>query len=552
MLSALLFCSAMLDDPQPPAVELKSRIVAASIFKPGIAMIVREMKIPSGKGRYKLDALPDILEGSFWYDASDGAKVGDVQTRLRFGEKKVTSKAESIGDYLVASPGKHVKLSVLTSKGETEEVEGTIGGIGGNQITLKLANGHLRSIQIGSVVDLDPTGLNATMEKTIPTVNEEIDFEVTAQKASTLRMLTLENGAAWESSYLVDLGPTQASITGKAQIVVGGLKFENTEVQALAGLPSLPDKPKFDLASGFGSMVAWLRGTQESYRAMRAGPRDPYTLIQSVIQEAQNRNRDISFYSAAPMGYGGFGGGQGAFVAPVGVADFDAQYNNNYNSQESGQNPPADALSRLEDLYSYPLGKVSMEPGDRLTRMLLEDRAAYERLYRWEITQYRRQPYEQPTERSRVVKLLRLKNRGKLPWTGGKAMVLKDSSPLAQTEMPFTAAGQDASLELGEVQDIPVTRVSKEIKREQVSLLRTYYNAVTVETTLAVENPRNEAFTIEIRNDVSGEVLAAEGAEITTLGTALNSLNKNSRVTWTVTLKPGEKRQFTVTTKTLV
>ncbi|MFI5384777.1 MAG: hypothetical protein ACHQ50_01540 [Fimbriimonadales bacterium] len=69
---------------------------------------------------------------------------------------------------------------------------------------------------------------------------------------------------------------------------------------------------------------------------------------------------------------------------------------------------------------------------------------------------------------------------------------------------------------------------------------------------LTVENPRSERISLEIRHDVNGEVLAAEGAQITVMGTALNAANKNSRVLWTVTLKPGEKKQFSMTTKTLV
>lgn len=553
MLSAAMWCVAIFDDPTPATVELKSRIVSASVFKPGIAMIVREVKVPAGKGKYKLDVLPDILDGSFWYGSNDGAVVGDVQTKLRIGEKSVKTEAKSIAEYLTSNEGKQVKLTVANAKGGEDEVEGTIVSVS-PQITIKLANGHLRTVNIGSVVDLDPTGLSSAGEIKVPTVNEQIDFEVTASKPATVRFLTLENGAAWQGSYMVVLGDQDAKITGKAQLVVGGLKFENTDVQVLAGLPALPKDTKFDLAAGVGSMVAWLRGAQEPYRALREGPRDPYTLIQSVLQQAQSRVRttyaDSSTFAGYGFGGGGFGGGQGAYVGAIGTADFDAQYSN--SSQAQQERSADESLARVEDLYSYPLGKVSLDPGDRLTRILVDESAHYERLYRWEVSMVRSQPYDQPHERDRVVKLLRLQNRGKLPWTGGKALVMKDNNPLAETDMPFTAAGQDASLELGDVQDIPVNRTSKELRREQTTILGRYYNAVTVETTLTVENPRSEAITMEIRHDVGGEVLSAEGAEITVMGTALTSANKNSRVQWTITLKPGEKRQFTMTTKTLV
>ena len=160
--------------------------------------------------------------------------------------------------------------------------------------------------------------------------------------------------------------------------------------------------------------------------------------------------------------------------------------------------------------------------------------------------------YQQPTERSRVLKILRLTNKGKSPWTGGLALVMKDGSPLAQTEMPYAAPGQDANIELGEVQDVPVTKDAKEIKREPAQQYNRQYTLITVETRLSVENTRTEAFTIEVRHDVVGEVIDAPGAEIATLGAALNAANKNSRVTWTITLKPGEKRELSYTYKTLV
>ena len=208
-------------------------------------------------------------------------------------------------------------------------------------------------------------------------------------------------------------------------------------------------------------------------------------------------------------------------------------------------------MDRVEDLFSYALGRVTMAPGDRLTRQFLKETATYERLYRWEIAMKQVQ-YQNPTERSRVLKILRLSNRGKNPWTGGLALVMKDGSPLAQTEMPYAAAGQDANLELGEVQDVPVTKEAKEIKREQVQMYNRTYALITVETHLTVENTRTEEFTIEVRHDVSGEILEAPLAEVTTLGTALSAVNKNSRVQWTITLKPGEKRELVYKHKTLV
>lgn len=559
MWSGLVVMGLLQVGPPAQAIETKSRIVAASVFKPGVALIVREAKIPAGKGRYKLDVLPEILEGSFWYGSPEGAEIEEVKTTLKFGETVVKSEARAVADYLMASEGKSVRLTVTGTKGEPEPLAGTIASVlpGNNPpaITLKLANGNLRVVYTSQVVELDPAGLNTTLERKVPTVVQQIEFTADAKRASTVRFLTLENGAAWSGSYLVLLDdPAKAEMTAKAQLVVGSLTFENTEVQVLAGMPALPAAPKFDLAAGFGSMIAWIRGSQEQYRAYRQGPKDPYTQIATILQEAQARLRVVhadptsSFFSGGGgMGqaaaFGGYGGGYG------GTPDIDA----NYGGRPSGGTAEgaAETTGRIEDLFSYPLGKLSLMPGDRLTRLLLREAPDYERLYRWEIT-FKQVQYQAPQERTRVLKLLRLSNRGKAPWTGGLALVMKDGNPLAQTEMPFTAVGQEADLELGEVQDIPVTREARELKREPVQFFNRSYTAITVETKLTIENSRSEPIVIEVRHDLSGDVLEASGAEVTTLGTALNAANKNSRVLWTVTLAPGEKKELSYTVKTLV
>lgn len=559
MLHAFLIAGAMVQVPSALPAEVKTRVVSAAVFKPGVALIVREAHVPKGKGRYKLDVLPDILEGSFWYGSPDGAVVGDVQTRLRFEETTTKIEAKTIAEFLLASEGKPVRMTVNNSKGDPEPLSGTIlaSATTGGWITLRLPNGNIRSVQAGQVMELDTTGLNSTYERKIPVVVQEIAFEAEAAKPATVRFMTLENTAAWSGSYLVTLNTGgSADVTAKAQIVVGSLTLENTDVQVLAGLPALPTTPKFDLVAGFGSMVAWLRGTQESYRAYRPN-RDPYSQIAQVFQDAQNRARmagsDPYGSTFANYGYGGGGfggGGQGAYFGGNPGMDIDSNFSGNRPSGAAGEEVGGGA-ARVEDLFAYPLGKLSMAPGDRVTRQFLKETAPYERLYRWEVAMKAVQ-YQQPTERSRVLKILRLTNKGKSPWTGGLALVMKDGSPLAQTDMPYAAPGQEANIELGEVQDVPVTKDAKEIKREQTQQYNRQYTLITVETRLSVENTRTEAFTIEVRHDVVGEVLEAPGAEIAALGTALNAANKNSRVTWTITLKPGEKRELSYTYKTLV
>src|SRR5579862_7914424 len=91
---------------------LHSRVVSAAIFKPGIAMLVREVEVPSGSGLYALDDLPDAIDGTFWYSSPDDAQISDVDTTIRLQEDSKTYDAKTIAEMIYANVGKHLSIKV--------------------------------------------------------------------------------------------------------------------------------------------------------------------------------------------------------------------------------------------------------------------------------------------------------------------------------------------------------------------------------------------------------------------------------------------------------
>ncbi|HSI71840.1 MAG TPA: hypothetical protein VK934_01575, partial [Fimbriimonas sp.] len=79
---------------------MKSRIVEASVFKSGLVMLTREVQIPAGEGLYKLDVLPEAIDGTFWYRSADGLTIGDVETKLRIKDRQEKVKVSSMYDLL--------------------------------------------------------------------------------------------------------------------------------------------------------------------------------------------------------------------------------------------------------------------------------------------------------------------------------------------------------------------------------------------------------------------------------------------------------------------
>lgn len=416
---------------------LHSRVISAAIFKPGLAMLVREVEVPAGSGSYALDELPDAIDGSFWFSSPDDAQVSDMNTTIRLQDDSRTYDAKTIAEMIYANVGKHMSMKVYKGQNELETVAGTVVNLeerDGNT-TVKLDGGSMRSVSVGQIIELDPTGLSTTYTRKGKVPSLHVQFKAIASKAAHVRFTTMEPGAAWNASYLVDLGnDTSARVEGKAQLGLGGLKFVNTDTKLMAGFPNLPTATKFDLAAGYGSLDSYLHTGQNNFAQFRPGPFDPYDLFATWIQQMQQALARFTVgtlqyysYDNSFVGDGGnFGGmARGGLFTGTTPSGFE---------RDASKTLPTDAgIFRSESLYAYPIGPTTLEPGDRLTKLLFEQSSHYRTIYRWEAIDANN-PVEQ---------FVRVHNDGKTPWTGGVVTIAKTGVPLAQTDMPFTAVGKD-------------------------------------------------------------------------------------------------------------
>lgn len=524
---------------QSPTI-LHARIVSAAIFKPGIVMLDREVEVPTGTGFYALDELPDALDGTFWYGSNDDALVSELSTTIRLEEKVQTYEAKTIPELIYANQGKHLSFKILKGN-DPETVSGTLTDLddrGG--LTIKLDGGGIRSLNISQIVELDPTGLTTTYTRKgqVPTLR--VQFKATAPKTAHIRFSSLEPGAAWTASYLVDLGANSGSrILGKAQVGLGGLKFENTDTKLMAGYPNLPTSPKFDLASGYSSLDAYLHGNGTALGAYRPGIRDPYDLFPTWVQQMRAAlarygltnytNYGFPMDGRAENGFGFGGGGMGG--GGFGVA----------MEGRSGQLLPSDSsVYRSESIYAYPIGSTTLEPGDRLTKLLFEQQSHYRTVYHWDANQ----------STNSVDELLRIHNDGKTPWTGGAATITKNGLPLAQVAMPFTSTGHDADLVLGQAPDVLMYKDVQEIRAEPIPNPKrpniVDHTRLTEQTVIVAENSKSEDITIEIVLDLLGDVKTTD-AKIEKLPRHYNDLNPKSHLIWSFLLPAGQQKRITVT-----
>ena len=79
------------------------------------------------------------------------------------------------------------------------------------------------------------------------------------------------------------------------------------------------------------------------------------------------------------------------------------------------------------------------------------------------------------------------------------------------------------------------------------------YDAVTVEGTLKVRNYKSKAISLSITKTVPGEVLSvSDDGKSEKLAEAIRSANPTTRLTWEVTVKPGEEKVITYRYKVMV
>jgi hypothetical protein len=538
----MIFLLPALVSLQEP-VELKTRVAEASVFKSGLVMLTREVVIPVGDAKYRLDVVPEALDGTFWYTSPDGLALSDVETIFRIQERKEKIPARSIAEILQTNVGKSVTLGVLLTPGAADltRISGTIFSVPTvNLVNIRTDAGMLRAIAATTIVEVDPSGLTLEVEQTMRVPELHLQFQAKTTRPARLHFTTLESGAAWVGTYHADLlKDGLARVEGKAQVGVGPLRFVDTQVSAVAGAPNLPTAVKYDLSAGYGSLMAYLTGQQANYRQYRPGEVDPFTLLPTLLDP----NRQRMAQSVAIPGFGGMGGGMGGGAFDVGQfapGATDGPRGGIMRRDDAGEFrivPDQARADRVEGLFTYPLGKVSLEPGDRMSRVLFAQNAPYSTLFIWNAD----------AANTRVSNILRLRNSSKVPWTGGLIFIVKNGTPLAQVQMPFTPVASDADLEMGAAQDIVVTRDDSQLRLEEYPaaehpqlLLRRSIN----EHRLRAHNTRDEPAELEIRMQVVGDVLAPDGAEVQQLTTRADAFNWNRRLTWRLNLAPNERREL--------
>jgi hypothetical protein len=538
-------------------------------------MLVREATVPAGEHAFHLQQIPQALDNTFWYDSPDDAEISDLKTSLQLIPFEVAGNASTIAQYLRLNVGRHVEFKQKL-EGNVERLSGTevaLQDSASPTVTVLLADQTIREVNATTIVSLSTKGLVSKGHQHGVRATLRVDLRTRATRPSRIRFYSLEFGAAWTASYKVDLGDSDATVSAKAQVALGGLEFEDTKTQLVTGMPNLNRATKLDMTTGSASLTDWLNGNGAKDLGISPPETDPYERIAKMMVLAQENGYSYDpqtglFRQRGGLNFGGFGGGgsQGGFggggrgltggqgLVPDGI-DF-ISYNPSDNSLIKGSEMQqrltfvnqAIAAQRLEDLFTFPLDQVSLKPGEKLSRVLSRTASEATTHYIWDVDEF-----PGSSQGAKIRRVLTLSNKSKGAWPTGAVLVTRENIPLAETEMPFTAIGKAADLELGTAEDLPKTQTIKETSREaQLMPDGSTNQLVTYEIELSVENTRNAIIPLDLRLNVLGDITQADGAILSPTNLVQSALNPSSEAVWHLKLEPGEKKTLKATYKRLI
>lgn len=545
---SLLLVSLAAYPTEAPDADLKTAAVA--VFKNGLAFVLRQgdVRLESGSGR--ISPVPGATLGTLWIAPNDPGASLDEVVAYHYkvsGKRSLTALAE----VLLENAGKTVTVETNDQK----EFTGEIVGLPQSELPspelppaafstsvqpaayaiapaartipefLLLKSGDkLTALQLSSVYRVNlpaNTILQAMQEED----RRALRFKIKgAGSHANMTMGYLEHGLGWTPSYLVSLQDDKtAQITMQAVVTDDAEDLRNTDVFFVVGVPNF---------------------------AFSATP-SPMALQQSLLEFMQAAGRRDA------LGGAGLAGGvfSNAITGQMTADEYDA-------GRAANLGTTVEELSGApeEDLFLYTRSGVTLARGERATYNVFSGPVNFEHIYEWEVfdqprvdgfgnvQNYSGQPPRDSNAVNNIWHSIRLTNSTKFPWTSAPAMVVSGAKPLAQDTLPYTPKQANSNLKLTIATDIRSSHEEREVARVQnVQRRHGYdYDQVTVEGTLKVKNYKTKAVSLSIGKTIRGAVESqTDEGKAVKLGEAIQTDNPVSRMTWELTLKPGEERTVT-------
>jgi hypothetical protein len=548
----------------PPGTFAKLPIKEITVFKDGHAFVAHEGEMPTDdRGNVVMDYLPAPVIGTFWPYVAD--KRATMRTVVA-GQRRVAVEhtALNLRELLEANVG----AEVIISESPTNSYEATIAAVParsadeltatsppnsgdrlpvkGSLILLKTAGG-VRAVPIDRIQDVTFKGAHKSGgadEEFRNLLTLKLDWEKSAPaKSARVGLFYLQKGVRWIPSYKLELdGQGKAVVKLQATVINELADLDDVSLNLVVGVPTFTFKDTLDPMS-LQQSLAQLSSYFQSDTGYRNSP-----------LASQFSNAIMSQSARMGESRGGAAGGDAA----VGPDIIDS--------------------SRSEDLFVYRVEHVTLRRGERMVLPVAEFTLPYKDVFTLEL------PFAPPPElrgnlggeqQREMARLLgapkamhkiRLTNNSKYPLTTAPALIVRDGRVLAQGMMTYASAGASTDLAITTAVDVQVKKTELETKRTPNAIQHngSSFSRVDLGGKVRLTNHRNQPAEIEVTRFMLGvadsadhdgvieKVNVFEDGSYAAGGDSpywwswynwpswWNYFNGVGRVTWKLTLAPGE------------
>lgn len=557
------------EEPQPGGkLSLETKRVV--VFKDGHGLFVKEARGKADKqGKLFTDELPDQASlGSFWLSDREYKIASLVAARAEREQRETLDEhCQNVFEVLKANRGQRARVEVADHKTHqgvirtvlerpvrdqaasvlrAAPVTGVLynplaghgptpaaGGPGerveirspeGNMFVLGTDEGDLL-LEVAAVRSLQIPKMRTTVTREKVTRRQVKLLTVEYQKpmagrAHALDLMYFRPGIRWIPTYRVELGEAgTAELVMQAELLNEAEDFDDAAVDFVVGLPTFRFQ---DVASPL-SMER--------------------VMVNALAQAAPSLGNQLAAQSFSNVAFNDRRGrarqaGTVAATGPdVAVSAMDG--------------------SEVQDLFYYSTRKLSLRRGERAAVEVLRAKAAYRHLYTWDVTLGRSAPdvhtgYRSPLKltTNKVWHQVVLKNRSGRPWTTGPALMLAAGLPVGQDMLTFTPPGREVMVPLTAAVSVRGTVDEQELGRTHAArkIRSRSYTRVRNRAVFKVVNSLKTKVELVIQAQVSGKATdASDRGRVELVGGHAASaedslLNQQSRLTWELTLKPGEQK----------
>ncbi len=462
MLTPLIFAAI-----QAPQL-LPAPIVSAALYSNGRALIVRQAEVPAGSTEVVIDALPQAALGTFWIRATGGLEIGSATT-VQFKAQQKAPLA-SVLQLVAANIGRRARLRVWDPEVKAErQVAGQLVALTGELLLVKTdegTEGFLPSFVRSATIEGE-----AVVESVMESSTRAIRLQTNGQ-AGQVTIIGLESGMGWSPAYRLDLGVNdRAELAMRAVITNSLAALERTPVKLVAGSA---------LMTGSGAL-------------------DPF--VSYVLAPQVGR------------GSGGFGGGG----LPPGIdhlgfspADNSLVFSGAPDAREELMKPIE--AGKAGELATFLLSSLTLKPGENGWREVFSRDVRLRRYFTLRSGDFFSRGAE--TIADQFVELV---NESDAVVPNGPLVVLDRGDLVAQTMLPTTPAGGEATIALGQAPRIRSSVKTREVSRRERARKvseSSWLDLVRYEATLTLENTSGQPAEVEFEAGIparSGQAKSADG-----------------------------------------